>query len=111
MKLGKALVFTLVFIANISARAQQMVYRNDTSWKVFAYNQVKTLGFSGGFNNPQFGAGDLNNDGRIDLVVFEKGSKQIKTFINYGTAGNPDYRYRAQFEKFFPEENGQRSVE
>jgi hypothetical protein len=92
------------------AQGQGEVYQFDTTWKVYAYNAEKTLGFSGGFNNPQFGLADLNNDGRQDLVVFEKGSIQIKTFLNYGTFGNPDYRYHPEYEKGFPEQNGLRTV-
>ena len=102
---------TLAFLSlEAAAQGQGEVYKYDTTWKVYANSVEKTLGFSGGFNNPQFSLGDLNNDGRRDLVVFEKGSMQIKTFVNYGTAGSPDYRYRPQYEKHFPEKNGQRAV-
>src|SRR5690606_22679489 len=62
-----------------------------------------SLGFAGGFNNPQFAMGDLNNDGKQDLVIFERGSEWIRTFVNTGTAGNPDYRYRPQYAKHFPQ--------
>ncbi|HRO42857.1 MAG TPA: FG-GAP-like repeat-containing protein [Flavipsychrobacter sp.] len=96
----------LLLLSSADLCAQGLKYQPDTSWKVFAYNNEKTLGFSGGFNNPQFGLGDLNNDGKNDLIVFEKGSLQIKTFINYGTGNNADYRYRPQYAKNFPLKNG-----
>jgi hypothetical protein len=92
------------------AQSQGKVYVPDTTFKVFANSAEKKFGFSGGFNNPQFATADLNNDGKKDLVVYEKGSLQIKTFINYGSAGSPDYRYRPQYESNFPEKNGFRDV-
>jgi hypothetical protein len=78
------------------------VYLPDTNASLFNGTQEKTLGFAGGFNNPQFAIGDLNNDNNPDLVIFERGPEWVRTFINYGTAGNPDYRYRPQYEKNFP---------
>lgn len=90
---------------NSHAQSQGEVYKADTSVKVFAHNKELTIAFGGGFNIPQFTLADLNNDGKKDLVVFEKSSYQVKTFLNYGTVGNPDYRYRAQYEKNFPRVN------
>ncbi|MBS1782053.1 MAG: VCBS repeat-containing protein [Bacteroidetes bacterium] len=101
---------TLFFILSFRAMAQTMLYLPDSTWKVFSSGQEKTIAFSGGFNNPQFSMGDLNNDGRQDLIVFEKGSVQIKTFLNYGSKGKPDYRYRPEYADLFPEIYGQRSV-
>ncbi|MBS1776084.1 MAG: T9SS type A sorting domain-containing protein [Bacteroidetes bacterium] len=92
------------------AMAQTMLYIPDSTWQVYASGHEKTMAFSGGFNNPQFSMGDLNNDGRQDLIVFEKGSLQIKTFLNYGSTGKPDFRYRPEFAQFFPETNGQRAI-
>lgn len=103
------MVVALLFVAG-TAQGQNIKYRPDTSWKVYAYNAEKRLGFSGGFNNPQFGMGDLNADGKLDLVVFEKGSLQIKTFINYGSTGAPVYRYRPQYADNFPTANGTTAV-
>lgn len=60
--------------------------------------------FCGGFNTPQFAMADLNNDGKKDLISFEGyGQKGVRTFINHGTAGAPDYRYAPQYERNFPE--------
>jgi hypothetical protein len=106
----KSVVLASLLLGAATAQAQPIKYRPDTTWKLFAYSNERTLGFSGGFNNPQFGMGDLNNDGKKDLIVFEKGSLQIRTFVNYGAAGNPDYRYRPQYEKYFPVKNGVRAV-
>lgn len=45
--------------------------------------------------------GDLNHDGLQDLVVFEPWNS-VRTFINKGTAGNPNYRYAPEYELTFP---------
>lgn len=99
-------IASLCLFSNASfAQSQGEVYKPDTSVKVYAHNKELSIAFSGGFNIPQFAIADLNNDGKKDLVVFEKTSFQVKTFINYGTAGSPDYRYRPQYEKNFPRVN------
>ena len=88
------------------AQMGTVYYQPDTVVKVFGTgSDEKLLAGCGGFNSPQFAVGDLNNDGRKDLVIFEKGSAQIKTFINYGTPGNPDYKYRPAYAANFPTVN------
>jgi len=98
------LLCALLVAAPISlfAQSQGEVYRPDTSFKVYAGGQEKTIAFGGGFNNAQLSLADVNNDGTKDLVVFEKMGNQVKVYINYGTAGAPDYRYREEYERNFP---------
>lgn len=55
----------------------------------------------GGMNNPQFAMGDLNNDKKNDLVIYEEG-QGVKTFINIGVAGAPVYQYQSKYEANFP---------
>lgn len=76
--------------------AQATFYQPDTTVKVTAYGQPMTLAWAGGFNNPQFAICDLNHDGKKDLVIYESYSS-LKTFINVGSAGNPDYRYAPEY--------------
>ncbi|MCD6012568.1 MAG: repeat protein [Flavipsychrobacter sp.] len=83
------------------ASAQEVFYQHDTTVKVFAWGNEQTMAWCGGFNNPQFTMGDLNNDGLKDLVVFEPWNS-VRTFINRGSAGNPDYRYAPEFARKFP---------
>ena len=77
------------------------MYYPDNSVKVFSGTRELTLAWCGGFNNPQFTMGDLNNDDVQDLVVYESG-KGVKTFINTGVAGNPVYTYRPEYALNFP---------
>jgi len=86
----------------VHAQFQGEVYRYDTTVKVYDdHGNEKTLAWCGGFNNPQFAMADLNHDGKQDLVIFER-NKGVRTFINNGTAGHPNYIYTPHFEKNFP---------
>lgn len=95
--------FILLFLfSTYIVRAQSALYLSDTSVKVYDDGgNEKTLAWCGGFNNPQFAMGDLNNDGLADLVVFEA-YKGVRTFINTGTAGSPNYKYQPQYTLNFP---------
>jgi hypothetical protein len=101
----KALPIFFVFAAAsvvANAQFQGQTYFMDEGVKVFAGAQEKTMAWCGGFDNPQIALADLNHDGKKDLVVYERDYKQLKTFINYGAPGNPDYRYKPQYAKNFP---------
>ncbi len=58
--------------------------------------------WAGGMNECQFSAIDLNFDGIKDLFVFDKSGNRILTFLNNGTAGQPDYIYAPEYEQYFP---------
>jgi hypothetical protein len=101
MKLFPLLTLVLGLSAINKAHAQAVFYQPDTSVKVSAYGQPMTLAWAGGFNNPQFAICDLNHDNKKDLVIYESFSS-LKTFINQGTAGSPDYRYAPEYAVNFP---------
>ena len=92
-------IYTLLF--SLPVVAQEVFYQHDSTIRVYAYGNEQTMAWTGGFNNPQFTMGDLNNDGLQDLVVFEPWNS-TRTFINKGTPGHPDYRYAPEFAKKFP---------
>jgi hypothetical protein len=99
------ILISLLFIAILGipcvARGQAKYYQADTSVKVFAYGKEQTLAWAGGFNNPQFSMADLNHDGLEDLIIFEPWNS-LRTYINKGVPGNPDYRYAPEYEVNFP---------
>lgn len=105
MKLSFTLSLSLLFLSfSIVSRAQYQgqVYKYDTSVKIFDdHGNEKNMAWCGGFNNPQFTMGDLNNDGKQDLVVYDR-FMGVRTFINTGTAGNPHYVYTPKYELNFP---------
>lgn len=57
----------------------------------------------GGLNNPQYSAGDLNNDGIKDLLIFDKDGDVILTFENGGTPNQIDYTLNPELKVNFPD--------
>ena len=58
--------------------------------------------WAGGANVPQLSPIDLNKDGVLDLIIFDKNGDQINCFINKGTPGAVDYHYAPEYNAFFP---------
>lgn len=56
----------------------------------------------GGLNCPQPSAVDLNNDGRLDLYVFDRVGNVQLTFLASGTGGATTYTYAPEFASNFP---------
>lgn len=104
MKSVQYLFSLLLVLLGIAAQAQFQgrVYQEDSSIIVNQSGVPKTLAWCGGLNNPQFATADLNHDGLNDLVVYQPDQYSILTFINYGRAGTPNYRYRPNYAKNFP---------
>lgn len=58
--------------------------------------------FAGGLNTPQYSAADLNNDGILDLVIFDRTGDVVLTFINQGLPGEVSYTFVPEYACFFP---------
>jgi hypothetical protein len=58
--------------------------------------------FTGGLNNPQLSAADLNNDGIEDLYIFDRNGNIHLTFINEGTPNEPSYLFAPEYADNFP---------
>lgn len=66
--------------------------------------QILPNAWAGGLNCPQFSEIDLNNDGKKDLVTFERNFYgSVKTFINTGSEGESAYAYDPAYRIFFPQ--------
>jgi hypothetical protein len=109
MKNYLPLLVSLTLVSTQIANAQ--IYRIEKQYndqvKVKVNGHELKSAWGGGMNHPQFAQADLDHDGLTDLVVYE-GFKGIsfnglKTFINMGTAANPDYVYNPDYEYLFPE--------
>ena len=61
--------------------AQDFSFRFDTSLKISQSGQILTNAFAGGLNAPQFSTCKLDNDGIDDLVVFDRTSQKLYTFL------------------------------
>ncbi len=93
----------IVLAANANAQFQGRVYIPANNIQVFESSVEKKLAWCGAMNNPQPSMADLNNDGKQDLVVYEE-HHRVKTFINTGSNGSPNYVYDPYYEATFPKQ-------
>jgi hypothetical protein len=56
------------------------------------------LAWAGGINSGQYGTIDVNGDAIDDLVIFDRTTGKINTFISTGS----DYQYQPEYEYLFP---------
>lgn len=77
----------------------QFSYELDQSIPVRGIDgQALALPWSGGLNAAQYNTMDLNGDAKADLILFDRMSNGVKTFIHAGD----HYEYRPEFESGFP---------
>lgn len=62
--------------------------------------------WAGGLNACQFGRMDLDEDGKKDLLVFDRHGDRLLCFMNKGEEGEIRYEYTREFDAFFPRLNG-----
>ena len=95
----KTLITTLIFIfVFIASSFSQMILNRDTSLH-FKENGVQfSSPLSGGINSGQFSNIDLNLDGIMDIVVFDKSGDKLSPFIN----NNGNFIYAPEYRNNFP---------
>jgi hypothetical protein len=96
------LAFLLLLISSSGFAQQAAIYQYNGNVPVTVNGQPKSSPWCGGFDNPQPAMGDLNNDGKIDMIIYERVTQQVKTFINYGTMGAPFYVFEPKYLYNFP---------
>jgi hypothetical protein len=97
----KKVILLSLFFYTMSNLGAQSIERINVSFKKFG-DELK-YGLAGGLNTPQFSEVDLNNDGVQDMYIFERTGDVSLTFINNGTANEPDYEYAPEYQNDFPE--------
>ena len=70
-------------------------------------SQLSTLNYPwvGGLNACQFGRMDLNQDGKKDLIVFDRHGNRLLCFLNKGMEGEIRYEYTTAYDSVFPKLN------
>ncbi len=58
--------------------------------------------WAGGFNSPIFNPIDLNGDGLLDLMTFDRTCNRLTLFVNTGVTGQSSYRYAPEYMPRFP---------
>ena len=98
----KTTLSLLLLISCLSLFSQYTYYRNDS----IVFKDTDNIPYKsptvGGFNAPQFNQVDLNFDGFMDLVVFDRSGKRVSTFLNDGIADSISYTYAPEYQKLIP---------
>jgi len=95
----KTVWLTLFLTLSLFAQAQ-FTYKLDQSIVVEADGKTLTLPWAGGLNSVQVNTMDLNGDNNQDLVLFDRTTNKILTFLNESS----EYVYAPQYEELFPNE-------
>jgi len=90
----------------VSAQNNKLFYNYNNGINVKVNGNDLELPWCGGVNIPQLQSADLNNDGKKDLVIYNKSNDAYQTFLNKGIAGKPVYEYAPRYERFFPGAGG-----
>jgi hypothetical protein len=88
----------LAMLLNNSANAQH--YYNDI--ELVRDNRSLSLSGLGGINTPQYSNIDLNNDGRLDIIIFDKTAKTVFPLLHTGGVGVLSYRFAPEYQAAFP---------
>lgn len=92
-----------VFILAANAQYTFEAYNNGVDTiNVFENNRSLQMPFAGGMDVPQFSQIDLNNDGKKDIVTFDREGYRVSTYINIGGPNQIKYEYDPQYVKAFP---------
>jgi Secretion system C-terminal sorting domain/FG-GAP-like repeat len=102
----KILLSTSLCLIILNAYSQNYAFDHYNSGmdavKVMEANKELKLAFAGGFDVPQFTECDLNLDGKLDLVVFDREGSRLNTFLNIGNANETKYEFAPQYISKFP---------
>lgn len=103
MKKTILLFFTLFFLFGNKIIAQD-IRRMDVK---FEKNGLEIENpFAGGLNSPQVNAVDLNDDGVMDLHLFDKAGNVHVTFINNASTNGNAYKFAPEYAENFPDIQG-----
>jgi hypothetical protein len=94
------LIVTFTFISHFAF--SQFTFRQADSIKVSENGMLLNAALAGGFNAPQFNEIDLNGDGKMDLVVFDRAGEKVVTYLNTGSPGVISYDYAPRYITIFP---------
>lgn len=93
-------VFLLLLLSTSSLLAQ-LSYKIDNSITVTVENGVElSQPWAGGLNAVQYNTIDLNQDGTLDLALFDRMANQVITYLNI----DDHYIHHPEYQAFFPEQ-------
>jgi len=93
----------LLLLCSIGALpAKGQVFERSNAITVIENGQELPAPWAGGFSAPQFSEVDLNQDGILDLFVFDRIDGEVFPFVNQGLADSVRYVYAPEYLSAFP---------
>ena len=95
----KYFVTTISFLLfSVGYSFAQVEFSHLTDISVTTNGHMLAHPFGGGLNSAQYGTLDINLDNKLDLVVFDRSSDKLLTFIRIES----NYVYSPEYEYLFP---------
>jgi len=88
-------LYSILFFVQIQA---QNPFHFNPDVSVEKEDQILPLAWAGGLDNPQFSEVDFNQDGVLDLFIFDRASDSFLTLLYLNNA----YQYAPQYARMFP---------
>jgi len=104
----KSIIFVLLLALFSTALPAQPNYytlgfTRNQDIEVKKNNTTLLYPWAGGMNSVFFSQIDLNLDGILDFIAFEKHGNRILPFVNTGTNTNPNFVYAPEYKHCFPD--------
>lgn len=93
----------LIFLQAALVSSAQLVYQRTDTIRVQKGGTDLLYPWAGGLNATQFEEMDINLDGIMDMMVFDKSTNYLLPFINNGIQDSVSYTYAPEYRKDFPE--------
>ena len=103
MRRFTALIFVLALFAG-NLNAQSPILDRVNFVQVVENGLNMSFPFAGGFDQPQFNEFDLDGDGTMDLIAFDRAGYEPIPFLNGGAANTVDYTFAPEYENVFPDD-------
>ena len=104
----RIILFATYFLITSNIAFSQSLYdfgfeRNFSVPVLIQNNDTLDMAWIGGLNAVQFSDIDINLDGIMDILIFDRHGNVLLPFINNNVAGNFAYTFAPQYTRFFPE--------
>jgi len=101
MKTIIKIITSLALLLPLLTVAQSSKYQIN-GVKVIQHGDTLRNAWAGGLNNPVISPIDLNQDGLMDLFIYDKAGWKALSFLNTGSVGHPSFTYAPQYDRIYP---------
>ena len=91
VKIGLILGCVCGMLSHSSLFAQKQILRNNL--QVVVQGDTLSSAWAGGMNAPQFSNVDIDLDGKLDLITFDREDNIFTSYLNQGVSGQTAFRY------------------